>query len=774
MMTEDMVRDRARDILGLFDTEEARSGVGQITTFNQLGFPGISDKPDGWHLPQRTSEVAIILETKAEGTDIGAQKCIDELQKNCAIAMSRYDRVIGLLYNGAETRAFKNGRPIDVPDELQSKDFYVRKFMDDSIDKELIYTLTARINNCLHSAFGIKDLYHRMIFTACALVADRDNRNALMPGMDYATFHRSILSTLSRSLEVPRRENQKLDLLLEVYSDIKINSTENQAAIDDFIGWVKAISASINSTHWRGEDVMGIFFNEFNRYKKKSESGQVFTPDHITSFMYRLLGCGMDDCILDACCGSGAFLVKAMSNMIEEAGGVDTSKAADIQTKCLFGIEFDRELFALACANMLIHKDGKTNLAQMDSRTEMAREWIRSKPITKVLMNPPYENKYGCITIVENVLDSVRAGTPCAFILPDKKLEKVSQAVVRRILRRHRLTKIIKLPEALFFGQGVTTSIFVFEAGVPQNDTEIFGCWIEDDGLETVKNQGRHDVRGRWPAIEDYWAEAIYKRHDARYHTDQWIKPSEHLSYQMPERPFEVCGEDFRKAAMDWLMFKRGIDVKDFGERLSRMMMYGSGPAGDGTGISFELKGAGVAGQIEMSDWQTFSLSGEGGLFTIVKGTRLTRADMRGGDIDYIGASATNNGITNQIANDEHLHPANTITVSYNGSVGEAFYQDRQFWASDDVNVLYPRFELSRDIALFFIPLIRRAGEKYRFVDKWKLEDMCRTRIPLPVTPTGDPDLRYMETYMQEVVRRAESDLQRLSWLVEGSSADER
>ena len=47
-LTEDAVRDKARDILGFKDKDGVRSGVGQITTFNQLGFPGLSDKPDGW------------------------------------------------------------------------------------------------------------------------------------------------------------------------------------------------------------------------------------------------------------------------------------------------------------------------------------------------------------------------------------------------------------------------------------------------------------------------------------------------------------------------------------------------------------------------------------------------------------------------------------------------------------------------------------------------------------------------------------------------------
>ena len=107
----------------------------------------------------------------------------------------------------------------------------------------------------------------------------------------------------------------------------------------------------------------------------------------------------------------------------------------------------------------------------------------RNKKITKVLMNPPFERKYGCLKIVENVLDNVPQHTICAFILPDNKLEKDKSDL---ILKKHRLQKIIKLPEKVF-SEGITTSIFVFEAGVPQNGREIFGCYIEADGLETVK-----------------------------------------------------------------------------------------------------------------------------------------------------------------------------------------------------------------------------------------------------------------------------------------------
>lgn len=204
---------------------------------------------------------------------------------------------------------------------------------------------------------------------------------------------------------------------------------------------------------------------------------------------------------------------------------------------------------------------------------------------TTIRMNPPYERRYGCATIVANVLDSVPAGTKCAFILPDKKMEKESK--LKALLERHTLTTIIKLPENLFFGLGVTTSIFIFETGKPQNGRNIKGYYVADDGLETVKNKGRQDVHDKWPALEDYWVKAIQDDNDDRYNTRQLINPAEHLSYQMPEKPFELYEEDFIKTVMDYEMYKRGINAKEFGDKLLQKVLYGSTVTGteEGTNI---------------------------------------------------------------------------------------------------------------------------------------------------------------------------------------------
>ena len=158
---------------------------------------------------------------------------------------------------------------------------------------------------------------------------------------------------------------------------------------------------------------------------------------------------------------------------------------------------------------------------------------------------------------------------------------------------------------------------------------------------------------------------------------------------------------------------------------------------------------------INTTSWKKFKI---GDLFNVVKGTRLTKANMKSGNIRYIGASALNNGETARIGNDEHLHLPNTISVCYNGSVGETFYQEEVYWASDDVNVLYPLFEMTKNIALFMCPIIRIVGQKYAFVDKWKQEVMKETYIMLPAKNNA-PDYKYMDSYMHSCLKNAQTKL---------------
>lgn len=150
---------------------------------------------------------------------------------------------------------------------------------------------------------------------------------------------------------------------------------------------------------------------------------------------------------------------------------------------------------------------------------------------------------------------------------------------------------------------------------------------------------------------------------------------------------------------------------------------------------------------LESRDWQWVRLKD---VFDIKKGKRLTKEDMRPGTTPFIGSTELDNGVTAYI-DESPIHKGNTISVTYNGSVAEAFYQPKDFWASDDVNVLYPKFSMSSHSALFLCAVIRKEKYRYNYGRKWHLERMRESQIKLPVDTEGNPDWEFMENYIKSL-----------------------
>ena len=168
---------------------------------------------------------------------------------------------------------------------------------------------------------------------------------------------------------------------------------------------------------------------------------------------------------------------------------------------------------------------------------------------------------------------------------------------------------------------------------------------------------------------------------------------------------------------------------------------------------------------LNTTKWKEFVL---GRLFVIKKGKRLTSAEQEDGGNNYIGAIDSNNGIANHISQ-APIHKGNTISLSYNGSVGEAFYQKDPYWATDDVNVLYSKYEkFNEQIGLFIATVLRQEKYKFSYGRKWTLDNMNITIIKLPAQRNDDgtiyldtskkysddgyvPDWEWMENYIKSL-----------------------
>ena len=168
---------------------------------------------------------------------------------------------------------------------------------------------------------------------------------------------------------------------------------------------------------------------------------------------------------------------------------------------------------------------------------------------------------------------------------------------------------------------------------------------------------------------------------------------------------------------------------------------------------------------LNLRSWKEFEM---GKLFDIKKCKRLTTADQEDGNNNYIGAIDSNNGVANHIGQ-KPIHSANTISLSYNGSVGEAFYQSEPYWATDDVNALYSYYDdFNKYIGLFMVAVIRQEKYKFSYGRKWTLDNMNKTKINLPIQHNDDgtpfidvnkkysddgyvPDWKFMEYYMKSL-----------------------
>lgn len=154
---------------------------------------------------------------------------------------------------------------------------------------------------------------------------------------------------------------------------------------------------------------------------------------------------------------------------------------------------------------------------------------------------------------------------------------------------------------------------------------------------------------------------------------------------------------------------------------------------------------------LNINNWSEYRIDK---LFNIIKGTRLTKEDMEDGEINYLGAISSNNGVRQKISCQEtDLYAPNCITVNYNGSVGEAFYQKDPFWASDDVNVLYAKewWQLNVYRAMFIITVIKANKYKFDYGRKWTMEKMKKSTVLLPTAQDGNPDWDWMENYIKSL-----------------------
>lgn len=362
--------------------------------------------------------------------------------------------------------------------------------------------------------------------------------------------------------------------------------------LKDILGFIdENIVPYINDKNTAGQDLLNLFFTTFNKYVGKSDKNQAFTPDHICDFMSKALGVNKKSRVLDPCCGSGAFLVRAMTDAMDDCDTEDERDA--VKRNQIFGIEYEEGAFGLSSTNMLIHGDGNSNVIQ-DSMFNRGK-WIEDNNINIVLMNPPYNATKKCcdpeytkkwdskkkedpskgLHYVEWVAKHVSSQCKLAVLLPMQAAIGNSDDIKsfkKKMLDNYTLEAVFSLPKEMFYpGAAAVACCMIFDLSQKhaKADKDTFFGYFKDDKFIKRKGLGRiettdSDGNSLWVKTEEQWLD-LYKNkkevpglsvmHKVTY-MDEW------LAEAYMETDYETLDKsDFQSTVNSYLSFlvKEGI-----------------------------------------------------------------------------------------------------------------------------------------------------------------------------------------------------------------------
>ena len=318
--------------------------------------------------------VSVLIETKVDFS-IDLKKAKEQLSAYVEYEKQiTQNKIIAILANTTNNKVMVwRGVVSDtdyMPNEssLRTMEEYFDMYTSKINDKEKVMSNTYKLNELLHK-YGINEKLRSQFVGTCLL--------ALKNGLDYSTSTLTTSQIRVRFKEVLEDllngDINKADKLVLLNKNVLEAQDVRALKMEDFRAILKFIEENIlpfiNDKSTSGQDLLNLFFVTFNKYVGKSDKNQAFTPDHITDFMSKICGVNKHSVILDPCCGSGSFLVRAMTQALDDCS--TEAEQNKVKKQQIYGIEYDENVYGLATTNMLIHSDGNSNIKQGDEGPQL-------------------------------------------------------------------------------------------------------------------------------------------------------------------------------------------------------------------------------------------------------------------------------------------------------------------------------------------------------------------------------------------------------------------
>ena len=493
---------------------------------------------------------------------------------------------------------FTNNNILLIKDYLTKIELNQQLELKEEISEDELKKVIINLNERLHKIKTLKDT-DRSLFFSAIMIAIRE-KSPMYEIEKQISLYENKLSELSSKEEIKIKSiefnneavynisNSIIDIVDKLIQS-KINTESKQKWKDQFVfirnlninlyeykDIVDLISEKIYKTFKVGQkqDILGKAYKIFlSRAGKVDNKNIILTPDHIKHLMIELADLNKDDIVLDTCMGTGGFLMEAMEKM-ESLSDVNKEKIEHIHNYQLIGSEIDTKLFVLACSNMFLHGDGRSQLYDKDTLNDDLTfkngegffNHIKSLKPTKCIINPPYEGS-GCFDFTKQALDFLDIGGKLIIIIKENTFQKINTNI-EKLLKNNTFDFYIKMPTNLFSEQNrsVATAIFGFTKGIPHNVKKYVKFYnLSDDGSENIQHNGRIDTKNIWKDKEKEIVEYILYDKDINdlniAYKEQIFKEDVLLPiyHHFREETEPVCIEDFEEVIFDYFVYEQGL-----------------------------------------------------------------------------------------------------------------------------------------------------------------------------------------------------------------------
>lgn len=411
---------------------------------------------------------------------------------------------------------------------------------------------------------------NKPIFIAGILIAlnDKDFESNYVSFNSFTLIMDNLVTSIKKVLRNTDIQQDKINNIVQAFETLKTNTklSSKNLTEDGSIRWyIEKLDNTIKPMMLHAEntlDALGVFYHEFIKYSGGDGQGLgiILTPQHLTEFMCDLVEVNKNSRVVDICCGSGSFLITAMTKMFKNA---NQAEIENIRRNGLYGIDFDPDLYTLSIANMIIRKDGKSNIFYGDCFDSKLFKKIKDKNCNIGLINPPYSQKDKCeLEFVEQLLSLLVPGGKAAVVVPMScAIGTKFKEIREKLFDKHSLLAVFSMPDDIFYPTGTNVCVMVWEAHTPHSETQMtyFG-YCKDDGFVKRKKLGRVEkAEGVWKEIETKWLTNYRDRkvidgESAYRHVnwnDEWL-----CEAYMKTDYTKLTQEDFEKTIRSFLAYK--------------------------------------------------------------------------------------------------------------------------------------------------------------------------------------------------------------------------